>query len=78
MTWPSESVPGQIRLVSPDDQGRWELGKKNRCNDPHWGIVRIDLAVLPGARVHQDMHSQSGLIIDRMDHIPPHLVEQVM
>jgi hypothetical protein len=54
-----------------------EVSKRNRFNDPHWGIVRIDLAGLVGAKVYQDMHSQSGLIIDKTDRIPPDLVSQV-
>jgi hypothetical protein len=39
--------------------------------------VRIDLIGLVGARLHQDMHSQSRLIIDKTDRIPPDLVSQV-
>ena len=64
-----------------NDSAEWwrqELSNKNRFNDPHWGILRIDLTELAGARVHQDMHSQSGLIIDRIDRIPPHLVRQIL
>jgi hypothetical protein len=63
-----------------NDSAEWwrqELSKKNRFNDPHWGIVQIDLTGLRGARVHQDMHSKSGLIIDRVDRVPPDLVRQV-
>jgi hypothetical protein len=64
-----------------NDSAEWwrqELSKKNRFIDPHWGIVQIDLAGLSGARVHQDIHSQSGLIIDKIDRIPPDLVSPVM
>jgi len=59
-----------------NDSAEWrqELSRKNRFNDPHWGIVRIDLAGLSGAKVHQDLHSQSGLVINR---VPPHLVSLV-
>ena len=42
--------------------------------DPNWGILSIDVARLLHARVYQDMHSQSGLVIDRIERIPPDLI----
>jgi len=54
------------------------LSKRNRHNDPHWGIVRVDMTRLPAtARVYQDMHSASGVIVDRIDRIPAHALSPV-
>jgi hypothetical protein len=39
-----------------------------------WGIVQIDVARLTNARVHQDIHSESGLIVDRFERIPNELI----
>ena len=52
--------------------------KKNNFNDPNWGIVRIEMNGLPqGARVYQDMHSASGVLVDRIDRIPGSLISEV-
>lgn len=60
------------------DSAEWwmgELPKKSRFMDPHWGILRIDMARLPeSARVYQDMHSQTGVVVDRFDQIPAELL----
>jgi len=45
--------------------------------DVHWGIVRIDLSSLKNVRVLQDMHSESGLVVDNIDRIPPELITEV-
>ncbi len=64
-----------------NDSAEWwmmTLGKKNNFNDPDWGIVRIDMTGLPAtARVYQDMHSASGVIVDRIDRIPGRLISEV-
>lgn len=63
------------------DSAQWwreELSKKNRFNDPNWGILRINMTGLPAeVRVYQDMHSASGLIMDRIEKIPGHLLSKV-
>jgi hypothetical protein len=54
------------------------LSKKNNFKDPAWGIVRIDMTRLPpGARAYKDMHSTSGVVVDRLDRIPGDLIEAV-
>ncbi len=64
-----------------NDSAQWwmlNLSKRNRFNDPDWGIVEIDMAQLPpAARVYQDMHSASGVIVDRIDKILGKLVREV-
>ena len=64
-----------------NDSAEWwmkTLSQKNRFDDPIWGIVRIDMTRLPrGARVYQDMHSTSGVIVDRIDRIPGRLLSEV-
>jgi hypothetical protein len=60
-----------------NDCAEWwrdHLSYKNLYDDPCWGILRIDLASLPEARVYQDMHSQSGLVVDEIERIPPNLI----
>jgi hypothetical protein len=54
------------------------LREKNRFNDPDWGIVEIDMTHLPpGARVYQDIHSVSGMIVDKIERIPGELIREV-
>ncbi len=64
-----------------NDSAEWwrmTLSKNNRFNDPDWGIVRIDMTGLPAtARVYQDMHSASGVIVDRIERIPGKLIREV-
>jgi hypothetical protein len=64
-----------------NDSAEWwmtTLSKKNNFNDPEWGIVRIDMTGLPAtARFYQDMHSASGVIVDRIDRIPGRLITAV-
>lgn len=63
-----------------NDCAEWwrnELSKKNRFEDPYWTIVRIDLDGLEEARIYQDMHSQSGIVIDRIERIPPERITLV-
>jgi hypothetical protein len=64
-----------------NDSAEWwrvTLSQKNRFNDPNWGIVRIDMTQLPaGARVYQDMHSASGVVVDRINRIPGRLISEV-
>jgi hypothetical protein len=64
-----------------NDSAEWwkkELSEKNIFGDQNWGIVRIDMTHLPAtARVYQDMHSASGVIVDRIDRIPGRLIEPV-
>ena len=62
-----------------DDNAEWwmnTLAKENRFGDTNYGIVRIDMARLPAARVYQDMQSFSGVIVDRIDRIPANLITQ--
>jgi hypothetical protein len=63
-----------------NDSAEWwmmTLSKKNNFNDPNWGIVQIDMTRLPAtARVYQDMHSASGVIVDRIERIPGKLIRQ--
>lgn len=64
-----------------NDSAEWwkkTLSERNIVGDPHWGIVRIDMTGLPTtARIYQDMHSASGVIVDRIDRIPGRLIEPV-
>jgi hypothetical protein len=63
-----------------NDSAEWwrdHLRQNNRFNDQNWGILKIDMAGLESARVYQDMHSQSGLIADRIRRIPKELIEEV-
>jgi hypothetical protein len=65
---------------SENDSAEWwmeHLSKRNRFNDPHWGIVRIEMAQLTNARIYQDMHSASGLVVDKVDRIPNELITVV-
>jgi hypothetical protein len=60
-----------------NDSAEWwkeELSKTNRFNHPDWGILQIDLSGLLDVRVYQDMHSQSGIVIDRIERVPPSLL----
>jgi hypothetical protein len=61
-----------------NDSAEWwmgELSKKNKFDDPNWGIVRIDMSRLPAtARTYQDMHSFSGVIVDRVERISAELI----
>jgi hypothetical protein len=71
------------RLGESDDEketARWwmvELSRKNRFGDHDWSIIKIDMSKLKNARVYQDMHSKSGIIIDRIPRIPGVLIETV-
>lgn len=64
-----------------NDSAEWwkgTLSKKNRFGDPDWRIVQIDMTRLPlGARVYQDMHSASGVLVDRIEKIPGKLIRPV-
>jgi hypothetical protein len=64
-----------------NDSAEWwmtTLRQKNNFDDPNWGIIRIDMTGLPAmARVYQDTHSQSGVIVDRIDRIPGALITEV-
>jgi hypothetical protein len=64
-----------------NDSAEWcrkTLSESNNFNDPNWGIVRIDMTGLPAtARVYQDMHSYSGVIVDRIDRISGRLLREV-
>lgn len=66
---------------SENDSAAWwrdELRRKDRFSDPNWGIVRIDLAnVNVPFRIHQDIHSVSGLVIDNVDRIPGYYIKQM-
>ena len=52
------------------------LSEKNCLKATDYGIVRIDMKGLV-ARVYQDMHSTSGLIVDRIDRIPTERIVRV-
>lgn len=64
-----------------NDSAKWwmkRLSQKNRFDDPDWRIVQIDMTQLPAtARIYQDMHSTSGVIVDRLDKIPGKLIREV-
>ena len=43
-----------------------------------FGVIEIDLSELPdGSRVYRDVHSMWGLVIDRLDKIPPAKLREV-
>jgi hypothetical protein len=64
-----------------NDSAQWwmmTLSKRNNFNDSNWSILRIDMTQLPAtARVYQDMHSASGVIVDRIERIPGRLITEV-
>jgi hypothetical protein len=74
-------ICAKLREVGGKDSAEWwrdELSKKNRFGNPNWGILQIDMAGLPAeARIYQDMHSVSGVIVDRIDKIPGNLISEV-
>jgi hypothetical protein len=73
------------RLGTPadtDDRGRgsvhwWrtQFAESNRFNDPDWVILRVEVSGGQGARVYQDIWSNSGIIIDNVPRIPPDLIQ---
>jgi hypothetical protein len=63
-----------------NDSAEWwmeHLSQRNRFDDSNWGIVQIDMGRLTSARVYQDMHSTSGLVVDKVDRIPSELITVV-
>ena len=74
-------VCAKLREDGGKDSAEWwreELSKKNRFGDPNWGILGIDLSGLPAeARSYQDMHSASGIVVDRIGKIPGKLISEV-
>lgn len=74
-------VCAKLKEDGGKDSAEWwreELSKKNRFGDPNWSILRIDMSGLPvEARVYQDMHSASGIIVDMIDQIPGDLISEV-
>jgi hypothetical protein len=74
-------ICAKLEEVGGKDSAEWwreELSKKNRFGDTNWGILRIEMSSLPAeARVYQDMHSASGIIVDRIETIPGNLISKV-
>jgi hypothetical protein len=65
-----------------NDSAEWwanHLSKSEHtlCRDPNWTILQIDMALVPTARAYQDMHSKSGLIVDRIARIPPEALTKI-
>lgn len=58
---------------------RWVKLFSQNSNVPEseFSILKIHLSCIPQARVHLDFHSQSGLIVDRIDQIPAHALSRV-
>lgn len=71
-------------LGSPQDAGvkdslsahwwRDHLSKNNSFDDPDWVVLEITLSGLPPHRLYRDIWSQSGVIVDGVDRIPPELI----
>ncbi len=47
------------------------LSNRKGMSPMDYSILEIKLGEVRGARVHKDFHSSSGIIIDRIDSIPP-------
>jgi hypothetical protein len=56
---------------------RWKLARVNRFKDPDWVILKVRLSDLKGARLYRDIWSKSGVILDNVSAVPPHLLEMV-
>jgi hypothetical protein len=74
-------ICAKLKEDGDKDSAEWwrdELSKKNRFGDPNWGILQIHMTGLPtDARVYQDIHSASGVVVDRIDKIPAHMLSEV-
>lgn len=67
--------------VDSNDIGsaRWwgvHLSDNNRFGDRNWNILRLDMRELD-ARVYCDIHSESGLVVDRIANVPPDRISLV-
>jgi hypothetical protein len=54
-----------------------KLSEKVNQSIVDWGILEINLAGFTSARTHQDMHSASGIIIDRIERVPQARIKRV-
>jgi hypothetical protein len=68
---------GRIHVCAHHDNGRegatyWVtlLSERRKRKDDDYIIIEVDLHRVPGARVYQDVHSTSGLVVDRIESIP--------
>jgi hypothetical protein len=69
------------RLGTPADDGvrgaksahwwRAHLAGKSRFRGEEWVILEVRLGGLPGARIYQDIWSESGVIVGNVDSVPP-------
>ena len=51
--------------------------KKAGTNPREYSVLEVDMRLVPGARTHQDLHSKSGIVADRVDRIPPYAIRLV-
>lgn len=53
---------------------RDHLTEKNRFGDPDWVILRVEVAGVPGIRACRDLWSESGIVLDGVEVIPPEVI----
>lgn len=74
-------IHASLTLTKESDKGDpaawWRDHLSERYREP-FGIIAIDLSTgPPDARVYRDTHSHWGVVIDRVDRIPPHQLREV-
>jgi hypothetical protein len=62
-----------------ESAARWivEVAKKVGNNPRGYSVLEVDVRLVSGARTHQDVHSHSGIIVDRVDRIVPEALRLV-
>jgi hypothetical protein len=53
---------------------RAHLAEKNRFGDRDWVIVRVKVGRVPGIRACRDLWSESGVVLDGAEIIPPEVI----
>jgi hypothetical protein len=62
-----------------ESAARWvvEIAKKTATDPRGYSVLAVDLRLVPDARIYQDLHSDSGVVVDRVDRIPPAAIQLV-
>jgi len=62
-----------------ESAARWivEIAKKVGNDPQDYSVLEVDMRLVPGARTHQDLHSNSGIVVDRVDRILPEAIRLV-
>jgi hypothetical protein len=69
-------IHASLTFTQEPDQGDpaiwWQEHLSKRYGEP-FSVLAVDLSELPpGARVYRDTHSHWGIVIDRVERMPPH------